>query len=169
MNAPRRTLPPLLAALVLAAGCKDHPNPIKFNNSMARANNQLSKAGTDFGAAARKDPPDPREVENKYQAMASAVRQVKDQFDGMGSPTGATYGSDLLDRYMDFLQAEQNIVNGPAKEIVQIVKGEKPVGDPKAAINELIARIGADESAKLTPLLEMQKKYAEDLKLKLGR
>jgi hypothetical protein len=167
VKAPHRPL--LLAALILAVGCKDHPNPIKFNNTLARANRELSQVGPDFAAAARKDPPDPREVETKWQAMASKVKAIKEQFDDIGSPMGASYGSELLSRYLDFLQAEEAIVNGPAKEIVQIVKGERAVPDPKAAINELIAKIGSDESAKLTPLLETQKKYAEDLKLKFGR
>jgi hypothetical protein len=160
-----RTRLPLWAAgaLVLAAGCKERPYPIKFNNTMARSNRELATAAKEFQAVLRKQPIDPKEVENKYQQMAAKLKDIVEKFDDIGSPMGTAYGSELLDRYLDFLKAEQTIVNTHAKQIVDIAKA----GGDQQAIDALLARIGEEEGPKLTALKETQKKFADDLKLKL--
>ena len=69
----------LLATVLLpAAGCKDRPYPIKFNNMIARANKKLNAAGKEFAATFKPleggQPVDPQQVRTAHQKMSGAMR-----------------------------------------------------------------------------------------------
>ncbi len=175
MNASVRTLLPsrrwrcglvllTAGALVLVAGCKDHPYPIRFNNMIARANKRLNAAGQEFGAAAKAG--DPKAIRSKYDALVMALKAVQDEFADIGAPTGAAYGSDLLDAYEAYLDCQEKIVNTHAKQIVQMAESGGLDGEQVSA---LLTKIGEEAKPKFAALEEAQKKFAEDLKLKLEK
>jgi hypothetical protein len=161
-------------ALVLAAGCKDHPYPLKFNNMIARANKKLSAAGKDLAAAVKPlesgQAVDAQQVRGSYQKMTTALKDVQDEFADVGAPIGTMYGSDLMDAFTNFLDCQQTILNNQASQIVKIA--EDVTLDPAAKwerISAQLAKIGEEEKPKFEALQEAQKKYAEDLKLKLEK
>jgi hypothetical protein len=167
-----RSLAPLLLACVLvgAAGCKTRPFPVKFNNDMARAIDKLNKAGKEFytavsplvnGGAA-----DPRDVRSKYQAVEKTLKGIKEEYEDIGPPLGTNWGSELMDRFTDFLDGQQTILDKYLAPIVQMVESGQV--DP-ARVQALLDKVDAEEAQTRNPLADVQKKWAEEHNLNLGK
>jgi hypothetical protein len=171
-----RTLLLLLLTVVLAgaAGCKVRPYPIKFNNDMARAVDQLNSAGKAFYEAVaplgRGANVDPIDVRAKYQKVETTLKSIKDQYEDIGPPMGTNWGSELMTRFQEFLDGQQTILDKYLTPIVQYVEDNRLDAAGKwEKIKPLLDAVDAEESQQRSPLEDVQKKWAEEHKLKLEK
>jgi hypothetical protein len=174
VNARVRTLLQLLlaAVFVVAAGCKDRPYPCKFNNMMARTNLELSKAGKEFFATvtplSRGEAVNPTNVRSAYANMESLLKKKRAEWDETGPPMGTSWGSALMDRYVEFLDSEQSMLDKIIKPIVETVENQKlDVASQWAIIKPLLEKVEPEESATREPLKQVQAKFAEEHRMKL--
>jgi hypothetical protein len=158
------------AVLLVAAGCKTRPYPIRFNNDMARAIDKLNKAGKEFYAAVKPlvdgQAVDPSEVRSKYQAAERILKAIKEEYEDIGPPMGTNWGPDLMDRFTDFLDGQQTILDKYFAPIVQMVESNQA---DAARVKDLLDKADAEEAQTRNPLADVQKKWAEEHKLKLQK
>jgi hypothetical protein len=168
-----RTLLQLLLAAAIAglAGCKgcSHPKPIFFNNKIASSNQDLSAAAKEFqkavGPMAMGQPVDAGAVRQQYQSMQKKVKDLQDEFKGMNAPLNSGAGRDLLEKYKDFLDGQEKLLDGPIKELVQLAES----GNPNAAkYQELMTKVEEGENKTRGPLLEAVKNYQKEQNFKPG-
>jgi hypothetical protein len=176
VSARTRTLLPLFlaAGLVVAAGCKTRPYPIKFNNDMARAVDKLNKAGRDFYFAvlplSKGAEVDPKEVRSKYQAVEKTLKEIKENYEEIGPPMGTTSGSELMDRFTDFLDGQQTLLDKYLTPILQKVEDNRLNPEDKwAAIKPLLDKMDDEEKQTRAPLEDVQKKWGEEHHLRLDK
>jgi hypothetical protein len=162
----------VLAALVVApAGCSLPARPIHFNNMMARANQRLNESGKKFakavsplgsGGAANLN-----EAKSAYNEIQSTLAEVKKEFDEVRPPIGSDAASTLLERYRDFLQAQQKIFDTCYTPMFQALQDNARYPDAAskwAVIQPLQGKAQEVEKPAIFALGEAQKAYADQHK-----
>jgi hypothetical protein len=165
---PSLALQALLAGLiVMAAGCKFPPRPMKFNNMIARGNARLSDAAKKFSKAVtplkENKAADTRGAEGAYSEMQTALNELKKEAEETGAPVSSSPGTEMLEKYRAFLQAEQAIFDS------YVTPAWKAVQDPRLAnpaqkwfkIGPLLAKAAEDEAGPLNALKTAQKEYCK--------
>jgi hypothetical protein len=157
----------MLAALVVApAACSLPAKPMTFNNSMARGNQRLAddakklnKAVTPLGTNGSADV---AAAKSALSSIQSTLKGLKAEFDDVRAPMGSEAAGSLLDRYRDFLQVEQTILDTCLTPIVQALDDPR-YPDPASkwqVISPLLNKAAELESPATFALGEAQKAYA---------
>lgn len=171
-------LSPLLAALLAAllactSGCKKPaPRPIKFNNEMARTNYELSKTGKAFRDALKPYLDQDKaltavEMKGYYRAMEDALDEAKEKWDKMQAPKNSGAGTNLLEKYQEYLEQEGAILK-IADQIVQTLQNPRLNGaDRKATVKALVGQMNDLEGKALGPVVKVQEEFSKAHNLEL--
>src|SRR5690242_2730535 len=159
--------PPRLALLLLAAaatagaaGCKAPPKPMRFNKMVVESNSKLAESGKAFRKAVEPlsegKPVTPSAVESAYQSMAGTLSALKDEWEDQKAPMNSSAGSDLLEKYQAFLEAEGKVLQ-QYQGIVNVVKdGGMTPKDKWAKINGYFQAAAGEEGRAMGPLRQAQ-------------
>jgi hypothetical protein len=161
----------LAGALVATAACQPPSKPIKFNNEMARSNDGLLLAAKAFRRILKDEVMAGKEggakrLRGQYDNIAVAVKELRKKYDRVRPPIGSAQGRVLLEKYREFLDDQQKMVDGPLLEIVTIAESGNLDGATVTKIEELKAKILEEEGRSINVLTEAQNLYAEEKRFK---
>ena len=155
----------LVGLILVAAGCKQPPKPMRFNNSIARANDRLYAAAKKFAKAIepmeKGTAPDIGAAQTASNEMQTILRELQKEFDEARSPINSAPGAELLEKYRTFLQKEQTI-----RHVHRADAASRPgqSAGPRFEVGchpPHRARAGTEESAAMAPVSAAHTAYCK--------
>jgi hypothetical protein len=169
----KRVLVLLLAVLIVLSGCNQPPKKRKFNNNIARANQQLSSKGRAFYKAihpiGKGEAIQASSARSALNDIEKYVAELNKEYGSMPPPTGSPKGAALMEKYRNFLKTQQAIVDSCLKPIVAAIENPR-LGSPAekwAVISPLLKKADELESVSYNVLSHAQKDYANEHKFTL--
>ncbi len=167
----------LAAGAALAAGCMP-PSRVEFIEKLSMENRKIARSTRDFRKAivplTSNQLPDRTQVHSAYDAMQKTLTEVKGDMAGQLLPPSSSSAKDFLQAYKDYLGAEQAILDGPMKAIVDKID-EPTAADGTPTIDDrrnfvwgsdanqhrdgMVAVVGGQEYAAFSKLTQAQTAY----------
>ena len=163
----RLSLQLLLAALiVVSAGCRQPPKPMRFNNMIARGNQRLEQAAKQFYKAVEPlgqgKNAEVSSVRTAYNSAENALKELRKDFDSQKPPVNSQPGEDLLEKYRDFLLKQQEIFDQCFTPMLAAAEdNSKSPADKWAIIEPLITKASDLETPVRGALIKLQAEYAK--------
>ena len=159
----------LAAGAALAAGCMP-PTRVEFIEKLAKENRKIARSTRDFRkallplAGAQSQHPNPSEVHSAYDAMQKTLKEVKGDMAHQMLPPSSSSAKDFLQAYKDYLDAEQAILDGPMKAMVDEVDAQTETDDQRRDFiwGAKMAEVQAQETAAFAKLTGAQSAYTNE-------
>lgn len=156
----------------MAAGCMP-PTRVEFIEKLSMENRKIARSTRDFRSAivplTTNQLPDRTRVHSAFDAMQNTLNDVKGDMAVQMLPPSSNSASDLLEAYRNYLNAEQAILDGPMKAIVDnIDDGSQSIDDHRNYVwgsdanqhrDGMVAAVGAQEYAAFGKLSQAQTAY----------
>jgi hypothetical protein len=162
-----RLLPQVtLVVLVLLAGCSKGPppRPVKFCEILSGYNQKLAESARAFQKTllplSGGQPVDAAPVRTAYQAMSTALQNVKNEVEDLQAPRRSPEGEELLDRYKTFLGAEESIMQQYDAVVKIVERHDKGPAAQWTDIQERFKQILEAERKALMPVNKAQQDFA---------
>jgi hypothetical protein len=122
-----------LTGLILAVGCNQPPKPMRFNNTMARANKRLAEAAKKFNKAIiplkTSQPADLEAARGAYTEMQVALTEITKEYAAARPPVNSPLGREMLEKYRDFLKTEQEVFDACITPMWEAIQDDKKYPD----------------------------------------
>ncbi len=155
----------LAAGAALAAGCMP-PTRVEFIEKLSMENRKIARSTRAFRTAitplASNQSADANQVRTAYDAMQKTLKDVKDDMAGQMLPPSSSSAADFLTAYKTYLDAEQAILDGPMKQIVDEVATAGAPADQWNVVKAHLDEVTAQENAAFAKLTAAQKTYADE-------
>jgi hypothetical protein len=162
----------LAAASALAAGGCLPPNRTEFIETLAREHRKVERAAYAFGQTLEPmssgKAANASDVRSAYNELDKAIKDVRSEMNFQMLPPNAPHGSDLLEAYKAYLDAEEAQMQGPVLKIVEQVElpfdenGKPDANDRYANIKPLRDQIRTQDATDFAKLNSVQNQYGGD-------
>jgi hypothetical protein len=147
-----------------AAGCKGPPpGKEQFNNILAGENRKLAKASRAFRKAVLPQgggPADAGQARSALAGIQSMLKEVRADVNYLDTPGGSSKAQAFLDKYKEFLTAEEGFVDKYFKPIVQQAEQKSLTAD---FVNAQFAALAQEERTSLGAVQTAQNDYCTEL------
>ncbi len=155
----------LAAGAALAAGCMP-PTRVEFIEKLSMENRKIARSTRAFRTAitplASNQSVDANQVRTAYEGMQTTLKDVKGDTAGQMLPPSSSSAKDLLQAYKDYLDAEQAILDGPMKAIVDEVATADAPADQWNVVKARLDEVTAQDNQAFYKLTAAQKTYADE-------
>jgi hypothetical protein len=166
----------LLLVLLTAAGCGVPPKKMRFNNMMARTNQELASNGKSFYKAIQPigtgQAVPASQARSALTSCENTVRAAQSTYARLLPPSNSSNGPDMLAKYRTFLNTQDSIVDSCLKPIVKIIEDDQRYPTPQdkwAAIDPLLRKADELEAKAYRDLSAAQQAYAKEHNFRLTR
>ena len=160
---------------VLAAGCMP-PTRVEFIEKLSLANRKIARSTRGFRSALEPltsgQAANSGQVHSAYDEMQKTLKEVKGDMAGQMLPPSSNSAKDFLTAYKEYLDAEQAILDGPMKQIVDnIDDGSLSIDDHRVFIwgNDVkqhsdgaLAAVAGQDRAAFSKLTAAQQAYTSE-------